>query len=146
MSDLDRAEALTHITRTGLPWRDADKTVCGKPISQYRPELVVNLADALAMQRRLGKQRFALAICMTCAHHVDRWVEWDANPVRRFERELSGNGFNGRGSDGELVERELRAIAALIAAHRAEFDDMVAALSDGSVVTMQQLRQKRAAR
>lgn len=145
MSNLDRAEALTHITRTDLPWRVADKTVCGKLISQYRPELVVNLADAHAMQRRLGRQRFALAICMTCANNVGGWAEWDTNPVMRFQRELNGNGF-GRGSDDQLVERELRAIAALIAAHRAEFDDMVTALSDGSVVTMQQLRQKRATR
>lgn len=139
---LDRAEALTHITRTGLPWRAADRTVCGKPISQYPAQLVINLADAQAMQRRLGQQRFALAICMTCAHNVGHWAEWDANPVMRFQREVNGNGM-GRDRHDELIERELRAIAALIAAHRDEFDDMVTALADGSVVTMQQLRRQR---
>ncbi|MDO8391035.1 MAG: hypothetical protein Q7V57_11140 [Actinomycetota bacterium] len=139
---IERAADLHHITRTNLPWRDATRTVCGKPISQYRPDLVITLADAQSMQRRLGQQRFALAICMTCANNVGHWAEWDANPIMRFQREINGNGM-GRDRDDQVVENELRAVAALIERHREEFDDMVTALSDGSVITMQQLRRNR---
>lgn len=145
MSSIDRDADLHHICRTSLPWRDATRTVCGKQISQYRPDLVINLADAHAMQRRLGQQRFALTICMTCAHNVGHWAEWDANPIKRFQREINGNGMGSDRNDDQ-VEHELRAIAALIERHRQEFDDMVAALSDGSVVTMEQLRRSRQAK
>lgn len=136
-------EPLTHITRTPLPWRDATKTVCGRPINQYPDSLVVNLTDARAMRRRLGQQRFALAICMTCAHNVDRWVDWDENPIARMEREVTGGGFGKR---EPTVEAELRAIAALIERHRAEFDEIVEGYVSGDVMTIAQLRNQRARR
>lgn len=136
-------EPLTHITRTALPWREATKTVCGHPVAQYPAGLVVNLADARVMQRRLGKQRFALAICMTCAHNVGHWVEWDENPIGRMEREVTGGAFGKR---EPVLEAELRAIAALIELHREEFDDLVSSYVNRDVVTMAQLRRQRAGR
>lgn len=134
-------EPLTHIARTSPPWRDASKTVCGRLISQYADGLVVNLADARAMQRRLGKQRFALAICMTCAHNVGNWAEWDDSPVRRMEREVTGGAFGRR---EPVIEHELRAIAALIDRHGDEFNELVESFASGDVVTMSDLRRKRA--
>lgn len=133
-------EPLTHIMRTPLPWRDATKTVCGRPASQYRPDLVVPLVDAIAMRQRLGQQRFALVICMTCAHNCSHWVEWDANPVRRMAREMNDSAY---GKPDPLVDAELRAIAALIGAHRDEFDRFVAAHIEGAVVTMSELKRRR---
>ena len=136
-------QPLTHIIRTGLPWREATKTVCGRPVTQYPANLVINLRDAVAMQRRLGTQRFALAICMTCAHHVNRWVEWDTDPQQRMEREVTGGGF---GKIDPLLDAELRAIAALISAHRDEFDQTVEAFVNKDVVTMSDLRAQRTAK
>ena len=134
---------LTHIARTPLPWRIATKTVCGKPIANYPTERVVGLADAVAMQRRMGTQRFVLAICMTCAHNVGKWAEWDADPMRRMEREVTGGGFR---KIEPIVEHELRAIAALIAAHRDEFDATVESYASGGIVSMSDLRKQRAAK
>lgn len=136
-------EPLTHIRRTPLPWRETHKTVCGRPVSQYPDDLVVTLEQAKAMQRRLGQQRFALAICMTCAHNVGHWVRWDDDPLGRMQREVTGGGF---GKVEPEIVNELRAIALLIDAHREEFDGLVADFAGGGITTMAQLRQKRAQR
>lgn len=135
-------EPLTHIMRTSLPWRAATKTVCGRPTEQYRADLVVPLADAVKMRQRLGQQRFALVICMTCANCCNNWSEWDTNPVARMLSEVSDS---SRRRD-PVVEAELRAIAALIAAHRDEFDSIVDGHVSGGVVTMGDLRKKRSRR
>lgn len=137
------SEPLTHVARTSLPWRDADRTVCGHPISQYAEGLVLNLADARAMARRLGQQRFALVICMTCANNAGRWAEWDDNPLMRMEREVTGGGF--RKIDEQIVH-ELRAIGLLIMHHREEFDGLVESFASGDVVTMRDLRAMRSQR
>lgn len=137
------AGPLTHIARTPLPWRAATKTVCGKPVTNYPTERVIGLHDAVAMQRRMGTQRFALAICMTCANNVGHWAEWDSDPVGRMEREVTGGGFR---KIEPVVEHELRAMAALIAGHREEFDAMVESYASGGVVSMSDLRKQRAAK
>jgi len=136
-------QPLTHITRTPLPWREATKTVCGRPVTQYAVALVINRADAIAMSRRLGQQRFALVICMTCAHNHSRWVEWDESPVHRMEREVTGGAFGKREPE---LEAELRAIAALIVGHREEFDNLVESILRGDVVTISDLRRQRSQR
>jgi len=133
-------EPLTHIGRTSLPWREATKTVCGRLIADYADGLVVTLADAQAMQKRLGKQRFALAICMTCAHNVGNWAEWDSHPIARMEREVTGGRW---GSPDPVLVAELRAIAALIDQHREDFDAMVAAYVSGDVVSVTELRNRK---
>ena len=143
MNDDEEQKHLNHITRTGLPWRPADRTICGRPLAELAEGVVLTLADARAKQKRLGQQRFAMVICMTCARHVTSWAEWDRDPVARFAREL-GNGFGG-GRAPEL-EAELRAIAALIAEHREQFDDMVSALMSPDVVRITDLQAARAKR
>lgn len=136
-------EPLTHIARTSLPWRDSGLTICGKPVAQYAAGLVVNLADARVSVRRLGKQRFAMTHCMTCASNADRWTEWDDDPRERMAREI---GYLGMTKTDPIIDAELRAIALLIASHRDEFDALVEAHASGDVVTMQELRRRRAVR
>ena len=134
-------EPLKHIARTPLPWRESGKTVCGKPISQYADGLVVGLEDAAVLSRRLGRQRFALVICMTCAHNADRWTQWEDSPIARMEREVTGGAFGRR---EPILEYELRSIADMIAAHRDEFNERVESYASGDVTTMADLRRKRA--
>ena len=136
-------EPLTHIARTPLPWRDSGLTVCGKPVSQYVDGLVISLDDARATARRLGKQRFAMTHCMTCASNCTRWAKWEDDPRARMAREI---GYLGPSKTDEIIEAELRAIALLIASHRDEFDALVEAHASGGVVTMQELRRRRAGR
>lgn len=133
-------EPLKHIARTPLPWRESGKTVCGKLIAQYADGLVMSLEDAAAMSRSMGKQRFALVICMTCAHNANRWTRWEDNPVARMEREVTGGAFGKR---EPIFDHELRSIADLIAAHREEFDARVESYANGDVVTIADLRRKR---
>lgn len=136
-------EPLTHIARPPLPWRDSGKTICGKPISQYAEGLVINLADAHMSVRRMGKQRFALTHCMTCASNADRWDTWENNPRGRLAREI---GYEGITKVDPIIEHEIRAFALLIEAHRDEFDALVESFASGGVVTMDSLRRARALR
>ena len=136
-------EPLRHIVRTSLPWREATKTICGKPITQYAPGLVLSLGEARALVRDLGKQRAAFVLCMTCASYTDRWAEWESNPVARMEREVVGGAF---GSADPQIEAELRAIGLLVARHPDEFAELVRSFVDREVVTMADLRRQRARR
>lgn len=137
-------EPLTHIARPPLPWRDSDRTICGHPVTQFPDGLVISLADAYAAVRRLGKQRFAMTHCMTCANHVHRWVTWEQDPVARLARELVDVGMTN--TERPLVAHEVQAIGALIEAHREEFDELVASFASGEVVSMDTLRRARARR
>lgn len=134
-------EPLTHIARPPLPWRDSRLTICGKPIDQYVDGLVLGRVDAIATARRLGKTRFSMTHCMTCANNFDRWIPWEVSPRERLAREM---GVVGMTKLEPVIVAELHAIAALIAAHRDEFDELVEAHVSGGVVTMGQLRRQRA--
>lgn len=136
-------EPLTHIARPPLPWRDPRLTICGQPVAQYRAGLVMAYDDAPAVSRRLGRQRFALTHCMTCAGNWSHWSTWETDPRARLAREL---GYLGMTKTDAIVVAELRAIAVLIEEHRADFDALVEAHVSGGVVTMAQLRAKRAER
>ena len=133
-------EPLTHIARPPLPWRDSGLTICGKPVTQYADGLVVNIADARAAVRRLGKSRFAMTHCMTCANNADRWWTWEENPGARMAREI---GYLGMTKAEPIIHTELRVMALLIERYRDEFDEMVEAHASGGVVTMQELRRRR---
>lgn len=141
MTDPD--EVLQHIRRTDLPWREATKTRCGRLVAELAADRVIPLDEARAKVKRLGKQRAAMFLCMTCCNHIDDWPEWDADPVTRMERECAGGRWRKRDSDLELVERELRAIAMLVLAHRDEFDAAVNGL--GEVESLTDIRASRAA-
>lgn len=133
-------EPLTHIARPPLPWRESGLTICGHPVSQFGDGLVTNLADAHAAARRLGKQRFAMTHCMTCASNVSRWATWENDPAARMAREI---GYLGMTKQEPVIVAELRAIALLIERHRDDFDELVEAHASGGVVTMQELRRRR---
>lgn len=137
------SEPLTHIARPPLPWRESGKTICGHPAGQYVDGLVINIVDAHAAVRRLGKQRFAMTHCMTCAQNVGNWSTWEDDPRARMAREM---GHLGMTKAEPVIEHELRAIALLIEAHRDEFDNLVQSYLSGDVVTMDSLRRSRAQR
>lgn len=115
-----------HILRPRLPWRAADEgaiTECG-----YDASKVATLTRAEFEQRvkDLGKQRTAMMTCMTCADTARRWGAWDDDPRLAVAREVEwerGSAYWRRREDrGQRLKDELLAIAALIEAHREEFD------------------------
>lgn len=116
-------EPVDHIRRPALPWRvDAGLTECG-----YNASKVPTVSRQVHLQRLkdLGQQRTAMITCMTCLHAAERWTTWEADPRQALEREIAweyGLGYRGRTDRGERLKDELIAIAALVAAHREEFD------------------------
>lgn len=117
-------EPVDHILRPCLPWRadDAAITECGYAAGSVksitRPEFFQRIKD-------LGKQRSAMLTCMTCTQTAERWGTWDDDPRRALDREITweyGGGYRARSDRGERLKDELLAIAALIEAHRDEFD------------------------
>ena len=129
MADLPDLD-LHHVIRPRAPWdRGDDRTECGLTIN--RP--VWTRDEAVEQGRRLGRQRFAFVVCQTCWSTAERWPTFEDDPTRFLGRVVYG----GRHRDGRL-DRELRAIAALVKAHPAEFDQLLADL-DG----VTQLRDRR---
>lgn len=123
-------EPVDHIERPRLPWRGGDGAIteCGYDASKVktltRPEFIARL-------REFGAQRTALLTCMTCSDTARRWGTWDDDPRQALEREIlweHGGRWRAREDRGDMLLFELQAAAALIAAHRAEFDATVDAL------------------
>lgn len=117
-------EPVDHIMRPQLPWRTgAGITECG-----YNASKVPTITrDAyFARRKELGQQRCAMLTCMTCAQTTERWGTWEDDPRPAMQRELEweyGHGYyRVRDGRGALLHDELLAIAALIEAHREEFD------------------------
>lgn len=113
-------EPVDHIRRPTLPWRDTPAmTECGMNADSVktltREEFFVRLKD-------FGSKRTAILTCMTCAETAKRHGTWNDDPRLAMQREIAWE-TPWRGSDrGELLRDELLAIAALIEAHREEFD------------------------
>ena len=138
---------LTHIERSPLPWRPERATECGLDATEHptwtREEAVAKRAD-------LGAQRFSLFACMTCTSTFDRHSTWEIDPASCLVRHAAPMALSrwGRHLEGDEEKRrfadELRAIAALIDAHREEFDALVESLGD--VVDLGSRRRKRGAR
>jgi hypothetical protein len=117
--------SLDHVARPVLPWRDEVLTECGLP---EEPDRRIITRDAFrAKVSREGQQRSAMTTCMTCWHTAQRWEDWTMCPADAMRRELMN--FKGR-TKNDRLNAELRAIAALIAAHRDEFDAYLAGLAD----------------
>lgn len=124
------SEPRDHVQRPSLPWREDDRTECGKPCNDVRS--VISRDELLLRVRRDGIQRAAYSTCMTCLETANRWKDWAADPVDVMAREFYG------GRRHERMGDELRAIAALIAAHREEFDSYLAGL--GQTVSLDAAR------
>jgi hypothetical protein len=121
-------EPVDHILRPQLPWRQGDGAIteCG-----YDAAKVKTLTREKYFQRLqdMGQQRAALFTCMTCADTAKRWGAWDDDPGRALDREIAwecgGSYWCNRDDRGFRLRDELFAIAALIAAHRDEFDALM---------------------
>jgi hypothetical protein len=133
---------LEHVIRSLPPWRRCpDMTECGKPAAG-RP--VITRDQFLAKVRAQGKQRSSLTTCMTCWNAAARHPSWDENPVDSLLRESAQFRWSRYGAPGakEVSFRdELIALAALVEAHRDEFDELLTGLGD--TVRLDEARQNR---
>lgn len=123
---------MEHIERSPLPWRDDTLTECGLPTAGHP---VISRDAWLDKVKRLGKQRAAFTTCMTCWDAACRNASWEEDPIRAVQRVCSDY------RQKDQTQNELRAIALLVAAHRAEFDETLAGL--GAVGDLAARRRRR---
>lgn len=118
-------EPVDHIERPHLPWRNAGHiTECGYDASKVR---TLTRKEFFQRGKELGQQRTAMLTCMTCSQTAQRWGTWDDDPRMALQREIEWEGVRwSRENRGQLLKDELFAIAALIEAHRDEFEAHVA--------------------
>ena len=121
VSDERPADKLDHIVRPSLPWRQERITECGRAAGELP---VITKDELVARVKRLGQQRTAFTVCMTCYERVRYSKTWDVAPEDVLSREI-----NRRDPD-ELrrLRRELAAVTALVAKYQDEFDAMVTGL------------------
>lgn len=136
------ADAIEHIIRPSLPWRDAGLTECGRPVNDCAA--VLTLDQAAAKWKKQGPTRAALTTCMTCCQTYRNWPTWEANPGGRLSRDISRYIYGQPKPETGLLNVELRAIALLIEAHREEFDATVATIQ--SAAGLAEAREKRVRR
>lgn len=110
-----------HILRPDLPWRVATRAECGLDAADVKQ--IITRAEYQARVREYGKTRTAMLTCMTCCSTAAQWGTWADDPVEAIRREVYGYRVDPGFGD------ELRAIELLIAAHRREFDETLAGLS-----------------
>jgi hypothetical protein len=122
-------EPVDHIIRPLLPWRTGEGAIteCGYDASKVK---ALTREDYIARFKELGQQRCAMLTCMTCSDTLRRWRSaWEDDPRavigREVEWEHGGSYWRARTDRGHRLKDELRAIAALIDAHRDEFDGLV---------------------
>jgi hypothetical protein len=127
-------EPRDHVIRERLPWRSDDLTECGRPVSDVAG--VITHEQLVWRVNQYGKQRTAFTVCMTCYTAANHSPQWATNPTGALTRDMR-RGFSmvyrefdrDTGTYGPVkVDRlsaELHAIAALIDAHREEFDQRV---------------------
>ena len=116
-------DPVDHIERPRLPWRSsAAVTECGLDASKVK---TLSRGEFFQRLKDYGQQRAAMITCMTCSNTAGRWGTWDNDPRAAMQREIEweGTGRWSRHSErGERLKDELLAIAALIDAHREEFE------------------------
>jgi hypothetical protein len=112
----------SHVWRPSLPWRTAIQTECGLfPKGELAERCVQRDAiDSFPHYEKgsyWARRGYLNGLCFTCQDVVKAWPTWDKNPVRCLARE------SGR----TPINFELRALAALVDAHRDEFNDRLEA-------------------
>lgn len=122
-------EPVDHVLRPRLPWRSGDGAIteCGYDAAKVK---AITRDELLARLRDMGRQRTAILTCMTCVETSTRWSSWEHDPREAIEREIQWE-KRGRWSSedrGKRLRFELLAVAALIEAHRSEFDEHLARL------------------
>lgn len=119
-------EPVDHVLRPSLPWRRSVAiTECGYDASKVP---TITRAEYLSRQKDLGQQRCAMVTCMTCANTVRNWSTWEEDPRKAIGREVEWEAGWRHANRGNRLKDELVAIAALIDAHREEFDANVSAI------------------
>lgn len=108
---------IDHVLRALPPWDDQTFTtecgrddVAGKLLT--RDQFVAKIAEQ-------GQQRSAMTTCMTCWNTASKYRPWNVSPTETMARWL------GPGWRSDEHDVELRAIAALIEAHRDEYDGYI---------------------
>lgn len=114
-----------HIIRADLPWRKAGLTECGRRIDSVAGW--TTMAAIIDRVKRLGKQRTAFTVCMTCYTTGWNYQSWEQDPIDVMRRHSVRYGQH---NDNDILRAELRAIAALIEMHREEFDNYLQGLSE----------------
>ena len=132
-------EPLKHIQRPNPPWRDEHLTECGKP--ERDVAACVSGDEAVALVKKHGQQRAGLLLCMTCMSTANRQSyhdrttriaevqDWDRDPVAVMCRFLERVHWN-HGTERDEIVAELRAIGALVSAHREEFNEYAQGVKD----------------
>lgn len=148
MSDEDKFDGpLDHVPREKLPWRDDRLTECGRPESDVKGDLIT-VEEIRRRINKMGKKRASFTVCMTCVERVRyRRETWEDDPAGVLHRylERSGGAAKYEGNrQRERINRELHAIAALIAEHRAEFDGYLSGIEE--TVSLDEVRARRAGR
>lgn len=116
----DDPVVIDHVRRLDLPWHVSTLVECGRAVGDVAA--VLDRAEFMAKVRRLGWQRAALSTCMTCADTANRYAKsWGEDPVAAMLRECV--------RPRTAFSDELRALAALVRAHREEFDQYRAGLN-----------------
>ena len=110
--------SIVHVTRPNLPWRVDDLTECGLPAAGHP---VISRDEFLTRLTKFGKQRTAMTTCMTCFNTAFDHPTWNEDPVKCIAREVRV----WYGPRTKRFKRELLAIAALVARHREEFDELM---------------------
>lgn len=114
-----------------MPWRGTALAIteCGLEGDEAK---TITRAEYVQRRKDWGPQRTSMFTCMTCSQTSDRWHTWDEDPRAAMGREIEwerGSAYwRARTDRGCLLKDELVAIAALIEAHRVEFDASVEAI------------------
>ena len=130
MSDNDLAAMKSfgkprHIIAETWPWRTPDLTECGRAIEDVARTCTLGEAAQIQQTAR-SKTVASLVLCQTCMDTCGRhyWTTWRMNPMGLVNRLTTHHHVRAAESSPRIdrMNIELRAIAALIAEHRDEFD------------------------
>lgn len=127
-------DPLDHVIRASLPWRSGHLTECGRDLNDVGSAITQQQLQVRVKEH--GAQRTAFTVCMTCWSTASAHREtWESDPIAVLYRETQRTGgalVSPRSDRPERVRltAELRAIAALIEAHRDEFDQYIAGLAE----------------
>lgn len=130
---------LDHVVRAVPPWRTETLTECGRLIADVAGQ-VLTRDELVARFKQFGQHRTALTMCMVCFDRARYVPVWAQSPRAVMHRETERPNRNV----SDLIERELRAIAALIAAHREEFDGYVSGLEHTASLAAARAKKRRA--
>lgn len=133
-------QPVAHLPRPVPPWEEVRHTHCGRPIADV---VKMGTAEAyLALAKRQGKRRAAYDYCQTC---TDRLAyangSWEMNATAIMIDWLGRTRYSNDGTRFE-VTASLHALAALVDAHRDEFEAHRDATKQG-IVSLNQRRAER---